>query len=95
MENGGKPTKAEISMVSNAVLDGAGYIMLSCETSRSKNAIDAIEVLSSCCLEAERLMDFRLDHLRETSVEELTEETYDYLVQESKNLGTQFDNEWL
>ena len=84
MEDEAQPTRAEISMVSNAVLDGADYIMLSCETSKSKNVIEAIETLSKCCLEAEKLMDFRIDHLRDTSVIDLTDETYDYLYQESK-----------
>ena len=87
MEAGAKPTRAEISMVSNAVLDGADYVMLSCETSKSENAVEAIQTLSKCCIEAEKLMDFRVDHLRGTSVADLTEETYDYLVKESKNQG--------
>ena len=95
MEVGAKPTRAEISMVSNAVLDGADYIMLSCETSKSKNAVEAINMLSKCCIEAEKLMDFRVDHLRDTSVADLTEETYDYLVQESKDKGIDKNNDWL
>lgn len=86
MEVGGaKPTRAEISMVSNAVLDGADYIMLSCETSTSQNAVAAIETLSKCCIEAEKLIDFRIDHLRDTSVADLTDETYDYLLEQSRN----------
>lgn len=79
-----KPTRAEISMVSNAVLDGTDYIMLSCETSKGANAVEAIDMLSKCCIEAEKLIDFRVDHLRETSVADLTDETYDYLVEESQ-----------
>lgn len=82
-------------MVSNAVLDGADYIMLSCETSKSKNVIEAIETLSKCCLEAEKLMDFRIDHLRDTSIIDLTDETYDYLYQESKKQGIDQNKDWL
>ena len=95
MEAGAKPTRAEISMVSNAVLDGADYIMLSCETSQSENAVEAIKILSSCCIEAEKLMDFRVEHLRQTSVADLTEETYEYLVQQSKDQGTEDEKDWL
>ena len=95
MEVGAKPTRAEISMVSNAVLDGADYIMLSCETSQSENAVEAIKILSSCCIEAEKLMDFRVEHLRQTSVADLTEETYEYLVQQSKDQGTEDEKDWL
>ena len=80
MKAGVKPNRAEISMVSNAVLDGANYVMLSCETSVSDNAIEAIKILSSCCIEAEMLMDFRIDHYRDASVADLTESTKDDLI---------------
>ena len=76
MKAGAKPTRAEISMVSNAVLDGADYIQLSCDTSTGDNAVEAINILSSCCIEAEKLMEFRIDHFRDSSVADLTEETY-------------------
>ena len=93
LETDTKPTRAEISMVSNAVLDGTDYIMLSCQTSKGKNAVEAIELLSKCCVEAEKLIDFRINHLRETSVADLTNETYDYLIEESKNQGLNIDPE--
>ena len=59
-------------MVSNAVLDGANFIMLSCEASQANNVVEAIKILSSCCIEAEKLMEFRIDHFREASVANLT-----------------------
>ena len=82
MSAGVKPTRAEISMVSNSVLDGVDYIMLSCETSMGDNALEAIKILSCCCIEAEMLMEFRIDHNRDTSGANLMEETYDNLVKE-------------
>lgn len=42
MEKGLKPTRAEVSMVSNAVLDSTDYVMLSCEASKSPYAVEAI-----------------------------------------------------
>ena len=52
----GKPIKAEISMVSNAVIDGADYLMLPCDASTRENAVEAIRALRKCCIEAEKLV---------------------------------------
>ncbi|MGQ9855293.1 MAG: pyruvate kinase [Fervidobacterium sp.] len=71
MINNATPTRAEVTDISNAILDGTDAIMLSAETSIGKYPCEAVRVMDEVAQNTEKYMEeyetFKLDWLKEYS----------------------------
>jgi len=57
MINNPRPTRAEVTDIANAIIDGSSVVMLSGETAAGKHPIEAVRYMNSIALETEKHLD--------------------------------------